>query len=103
MWLCFNDGFVSAVQDRNEPNSLVVRARRQEILATLFPNETIVFDLNDSHDYKYRVFIGKEVLITVLTNRIGELNYPNFKNSVKDDDLHELYNDFWQLHYDYQR
>jgi hypothetical protein len=30
------------------------------------------------------------------------IDYTNFKNSVQDDQLHDLYSDFWTLHYRYQ-
>lgn len=36
MWICLNDAFVSAVQDRNNPNRLCVRARKREHLERLF-------------------------------------------------------------------
>src|ERR1039457_5060556 len=29
MWICFNDGFVSVVSDKNNPDRLLVRARRK--------------------------------------------------------------------------
>ena len=101
MWFCFNDGFISAVQHRDEPDMLVVRARRRDILGNLFPEHKVI--VGGSTDYNYRVFIGKEDFSAVVAKRIQAIDYSNFKNSVEDDDLHALYADFWQLHYAYQR
>lgn len=100
MWICFNDGFISAVQDWHNPHKLMVRSRRYEILETLFPDEDI--QIGGGSDYKYRVFVEKEKVAEIVKNRLLDVNYGNFKNSVKDNDLHTLYARFWHDHYDYQ-
>lgn len=101
MWICFNDGFVSAVQHREEPLLLMVRARRKEILQSLFPNHEVTE--GGSSDYQYRVVVAKEAFAVVVSERISDISYPNFKNSVEDEELHELYQRFWHLHYAYQK
>lgn len=101
MWFCFNDGFISAVQHRDNPEKLVVRARRKEILENLFPGRRIV--IGGSRDYNYRVFISKDEFGSIVTERIQNIDYANFKNSVEDDELHSLYEKFWGLHFRYQR
>ena len=104
MWICFNDGFISAVQNRSDKSGLVVRARRKEILQALFPGkEVIKGDPSGFYDYLYRVFVGKDELATGVSERIDEVGYPNFKDSVKERDLKGLYHAFWELHHDYQR
>jgi hypothetical protein len=100
MWFCFNNGFVSAVEHRDDKNTLVVRARRREHLEDNFPNRKIV--VGGSTDYKYRIFISKKDFAEIIKDRIMNIDYDNFKNSVEDDDLHELYNGFWLLHYRFQ-
>jgi hypothetical protein len=101
MWVCFNDGFVSAVEHRQDPSMLMVRARREEILQSLFPGVEIV--LGGSTDYQYRVVVTKEAFAAVLSDRVSEISYSNFKNSVEDEELHDLYRQFWELHFAYQR
>lgn len=101
MWICFNDGFVSAVQDREVADGLVVRARRPEILANLFPTTAII--ITESSDYRYRIYVSKAGFAERVARRLDEISYPNFKNSVKDEELHELYCEFWHLHHEYQR
>ena len=100
MWVCFNDGFCSAVQDRNNPDGLVVRARRRKDILNIFPDKKIVE--GGSTDYNYRVYCTKEEFANLVANSIKNIKYDNFKNSVRDYDLHELYADFWHLHFRYQ-
>lgn len=101
MWICLNNGFVSIVKDKLNKNDFVVRSRRKEILENLFPNNEIT-TLSIS-DYKYRTYCSKKDLSDILINRIEQINYTNFKNSVRDYDLHDLYNSFWFSHYNYQK
>lgn len=100
MWFCFNDGFISAVES-GTPGELKVRARRKKHLEAIFPGKDILVTKNT--DYKYRVFCTKEELSKIVQDRIMNLNYGNFKASVDDDDLHDLYGRFWWEHYKYQR
>lgn len=102
MWLCFNNAFISAVADRNDPNRLVVRARRREHLENLFGQNMEIVVSTDS-DYKYRVFVERGLLADLAHKTLMSLSYDNFKNSVEDDDLHDLYADFWELHHKIQK
>lgn len=101
MWICFNDGFVSVVKDKLNIDDLVIRARRKEILETLFPDNKIT-TLTVS-DYKYRTYCSKEEFSKLLVDRVSDIEYTNFKDSTTDPDLHDLYGAMWQLHYLYQR
>ena len=101
MWICFNDGFISAVEHRDSADLLMVRARRRDVLDTLFPDSEVV--VGGSTDYQYRVVISKAAFSEVVSRRISEISYPNFKDSVDDQELHELYEKFWSLHRRYQR
>jgi len=109
MWLCSNVGFISIVQDDARPNILKVRARKREHLETLFPGHEI---LELKHrDYGFRVIVDRPTVAKLLTDLIlpgndvvpGAVNYGNFKDSVRDHRLHDLYADFWSLHYRYQQ
>jgi hypothetical protein len=101
MWICCNDSFVSAVQDYHDPNRLCVRARKREHLQRLFPNAEIIKVPNT--DYACRVFVSKKEFADLVTQRIEEIDYPNFKDSVQEPGLHDLYASFWQLHYRFQQ
>lgn len=100
MWICLNDAFVSAVQDEARPGGLKVRARRREHLVRLFPGHKVHRSLGT--DYEWRVFVSRDEFAALLAGRAAGINYDNFKDSVEDDDLHDLYARFWALHLDYQ-
>ncbi len=101
MWICQNNSFISAVQHRDNPDQLVIRARRKEHLQTLFPDKDIT--VGGSTDYNYRVFVTKTELAEKISSSIMNIDYPNFKDSVEDHDLHNLYSDFWSLHRRFQK
>lgn len=101
MWICFNDGFVSAVQHRDSDWLLIVRSRREDILRTLFPESEVI--VGDSTDYKYRVVVSKSRFAEAVCKRIAGISYPNFKDSVADGELNTIYQGFWLLHRAYQR
>ena len=100
MWICMDNTFVSAVQDRGDPSRLVVRARSKEHLARLSPSKAVA--ITPEADYAARVFATKAEFAAVVTERIRAISYPNFKNSVRDHRLHQLYSEFWGLHWRYQ-
>jgi hypothetical protein len=103
MWICLNNAFMSAViNDRDlSKTTLKVRARKREHLAEHFPEFDII-ETPDA-DYRFRVIVTKKFLAEKVKEAALNIDYSNFKDSVKDRDLHDLYADFWQLHYDYQR
>jgi hypothetical protein len=100
MWICFNDAFISAVQDRRRPSRLVVRARKRKHLERLFPGKRIA--ATPDADYAYRVSISKKSFARKVVSRISAINYDNFKDSVSDAELHDLYLKFWSQHWQYQ-
>jgi hypothetical protein len=100
MWICFNNAFVSAVES-DMPTVLKVRARKREHLATLFPGKKI--HTSKDTDYAYRVFVNRKAFAKLVAKRVMDIDYDNFKDSVEDDRLHDLYADFWQLHGKYQQ
>jgi hypothetical protein len=101
MWLCFNDGFLSAVADKNDPTRLMVRARRKKDLRNVFGDVEII--KNAGTDYRWRTFVDRRAFAALVAARVEKINYPNFKNSVEDQDLHDLYLDFWTMHSRYQQ
>jgi hypothetical protein len=47
--------------------------------------------------------VTKQEFAELLGRRAGRIDYPNFKNSVREHDLHDFYADFWELHWSYQQ
>ena len=100
MWLCFNDGFLSVVVDKNNPARLMVRARRKKDLLNVFGDVEIIE--NAGSDYRWRTFVERKAFAALVATRIEAIKYTNFKGSVDDHDLHDLYMDFWSRHRRYQ-
>jgi len=102
MWICFNNGFVSVVADKDNPARLLVRARRRrDLLNVCGEDAELIKDAGT--DYRWRTFVDRNAFSALVAARIGNIGYTNFKNSVKDHDLHEMYMDFWSRHYRYQQ
>jgi hypothetical protein len=101
MWLCLNDGFLSVVADKNDQSRLMVRARRKNDLLSIFGPDAKIVETPEA-DYRWRTFVTRAALRTVVDSRIDAISYTNFKNTVKDDDLHEVYMEFWNTHRHYQ-
>ena len=82
MWIAMNDSFVSIVQSRDCDSEVVVRARVREDLVALFPTwESLIIESEDS-DYRFRLFMDKEAVSYVIRDRILDIDYDNFKNSI---------------------
>ncbi|HWQ09025.1 MAG TPA: hypothetical protein VN436_07960 [Holophaga sp.] len=101
MWFCFNDSFLSIVQKGGEPGQLCVRARMQGDIERVFPDALVTESMNT--DYRFRAFIDREQVIKAVTGRIQNLDYPNFKSSVKDPERHDAYLSIWSVMYGMQQ
>ena len=92
MWIFTTSGFVSAVEDRNDPDVLVVRSRWRADLKRLFPREKIL--VTPEADYGFRVRISRYALATMLAVEVGRIDYLNFKNACPKE-RHEPYLRVW--------
>lgn len=104
-----NDGFVSVVANHENKEHLLVRGRSRKHLENIFKgykdpqtNKPFVVHETPGNDYGFRVFCSKGMWTRIVTDRVRKIDYTNFKNSVKEDKLHRLYEDFWHLHIVYQ-
>lgn len=88
MWIAMNDSFVSAVQDRNDANTLVVPGRTAKHLKRLLPDREVLITHNA--DYVARVLVLRDEFVRVVAKRIEEVSYDNFKDSVDDERLRLL-------------
>lgn len=104
MWLCTNYGFFSVVKiqeqfkntgDNTLEEQYSVRARDKSHLEKGFPNKKI-WEYPFS-DYEYRVYCTPEEITSFISNEVETMNYTNFKNSVKNDNLHNFYLNIWEL------
>lgn len=100
MWICLNDAFLSIVDKDCKADELLVRARRPGDLDKTFPG-CIVAETPDN-DYAYRTVVKRSAISAMLSNKINNLHYDNFKSSVKDQLLKERYSKIWGIMHDLQ-
>ena len=100
MWICLNTGFLSVIADKDPAKLIVLARRKRDLLNTFGPDANIV-ETMDRH-YRWRVFIERESFKAVVAAQIDAIDYTNFKRSVKDKELHEMYTEFSQIHLQYQ-
>ena len=94
MWIGLNDGWLSIVANRNDDETLLVRARSESHIMSAFP-DCDMFVLKNA-DYPYRAYIERYHVANVVSQRLMETEYDNFKASVRDEKLHDLYTNMWQ-------
>jgi|TARA_R110002020_G_scaffold197254_1_gene398325 hypothetical protein len=81
MWLFLSNGVLSVVNHRDLEDTVLVRARVREHISYYFGNEGIYVDMEA--DYPYRYNLEKEGFKEFLAEYVDEMEYDNFKNSVR--------------------
>lgn len=101
MWIATEHGFYSAVQNRNNHNTVLIRARVRKDLEYLRErlgafNCPPIVD-SPKADYPHRLLITKEQWAWFLARSGEEVDYPNFKSRVgKHDPAREkIYHEVW--------
>lgn len=94
MWIMFSESFLSIVDKAKDPDCLLVRARRKGDIENVFGPAFKGVETS-GHDYLYRAEIPRRVVANVVRDRILSIDYDNFKNSVDDDRLHDVYASVW--------
>lgn len=113
MWLITSKGFLSVVADRNNSDQLLIRARsRDDLIKVVSLAESKQIEgiyLKDifedlSADYRYRIFVPKSSFADLSSLLVEEINYPNFKNKVAENDSERahLYSNVWHTLYQIQ-
>lgn len=95
MWVFLNDSFLSIVADRDHKNRLLVRARAEGDIERVFSDATV--EHTPRADYPYRAFVLRRVVVGAMSNAALTIDYPNFKNSVKEVDRHDSYMSVWGI------
>ncbi|MFX1716732.1 hypothetical protein [Paraburkholderia sp. A1RO-5L] len=101
MWLCLSDAFLSIVNSDQDPTVLMVRARRRGDIEAVF-GPTYPVTTIPGRDYQFRAFIPREFVGNVIALKLLDIDYTNFKNSVKDRHLHDAYANVWGIMADLQ-
>jgi hypothetical protein len=104
MWIAHSrdeGGWLSIVSHRHKPEFLMVRARVEGHITSLWPDAEI-YAPEGSHDYQYRADILREEVGRVIVEYIvSELTYDDFKSSVDDWNLRQSFGDIWGVMRDY--
>jgi hypothetical protein len=112
MWILLNDAMFSIVDKKAKgtyrPNRapavddiLVVRARVRGDIERVFG--PVKVRESESTDYRFRAEIKRASVALVIAERIGGINYGNFKDSVEDDRRYHTYSAIWSVHHRWQQ
>jgi hypothetical protein len=102
MWIFRNDAMLSIVEDWDNPEMLLVRARNAGDITNVFPNaEEIQMKRSD---YAFRAWIPRDEVAAVMYESVMQINYPNFKDSINRSDMSRLraYHNVWRDMLEYQ-
>jgi len=94
MWIMMSDAFFSIVEKDCGPDELLVRARRPGDIEKVFGRHVEV-ERDYSADYLFRAKIARSEVAEVLESEVDRVEYPNFKDSVRDKELHDAYMGVW--------
>lgn len=95
MWIFTNDGFISVVQNKDNINHLVVRARKKDHLGGLYNwSGEEVIETDDS-DYRFRIIIDRQDFSSFVQEHVDRINYTNFKASVPKSLYERLLHEVW--------
>ena len=89
MWLFTNRGFLSIVENRDNPDELLVRARYKGDIEAHFGGlldadlEEVCMEIVETNDadYRFRVFLPRKNVAAQLHGFVNSIDYTNFKNS----------------------
>jgi len=83
MWLFTTQGFYSVVEDRDDPQWLLVRTRTREDLTALGSQvEGLEVFENADADYRWRARLLREEWLAAVAQLAHAIDYPNFKEAV---------------------
>ena len=94
MWIMMSDCFLSIVRKDCWPGQLLVRARREGDIEKVF-GRPIEVERDLNADYLFRARIPEEEVAEVMRREVMSISYGNFKDSVRDEALHDAYLTCW--------
>jgi len=89
MWLATKHGFYSIVcahgpDGKPHPELMMIRARKHSHLVNLqrFHDDLGLIRKSEGTDYPYRIFAGRDVVLSMVARLAAEIYYDNFKGVV---------------------
>ena len=101
MWIYLNNAFVSCVEHKHDPSSLLIRTRKKGDLEELFPGVSVQDSVED-FDYRFRATLPRGEVSEELARRVMQIDYPKFKNSIREIDRKMAYTKCWSKMLDWQ-
>lgn len=99
MWICLKSAFLSIVepsaQGVNTGDMLLVRARRNGDIESVFPAAKV--ERRPERDYLFRALLPRQEVAAAIAEQVRGIDYPNFKNSVKNKRLHDAFARIWSI------
>jgi hypothetical protein len=103
MWIFTNRGYISVVSKKDSPNEVMVRSREKSVLSWIQEvakaEELTVSRIYEyDHlkcDYKYRLFMTKYDFSCLMAWLILNMEYTNFKDSIKNQEYGNLCMNIW--------
>jgi len=82
MWVCTQNGFISAVDNKVKPGLLAVRARDRQSLEAISEMAGSEIEFTPHRDYQYRTYVSRGILEDFVKLSIETLDYSNFKDRL---------------------
>ncbi len=95
MWIALPTSFLSVVAPRSALHGphLLVRARAVGDIERVFPHARVAH--TPKSDYAYRAGLPRTLVAETLAASIEAIDYPNFKDTVRESDRHNAYLESW--------
>ena len=95
MWIIMNKSYFSIVENNENKDELLVKARVKGDIERIFPKANVL--IGAGSDYLYRAAVPRNIVSDAIKDQIENINYGNFKNSVawEDESRHKAYLNVW--------
>lgn len=97
MWIVMNDSFISVVEHNTDEDRVVVRARIEGDLDKIFPEHKQDIIVTTNSDYRFRLLLDKQYVADRIYQRMLDIDYDNFKDSVAESWRKAPYYKIWQI------
>lgn len=82
MWIITSDAFVSIVEHRDDPGSLIVRGRFAGDVKRFMGRKELQEIETPHADYRFRAIVSRVDVAAALGRAAAGITYPNFKDSI---------------------
>ena len=100
MWILMNDSMLSIARHKHQPGTLLVRARLTGDIERVFPSVQVIEGAGS--DYRFRAALPESEVAEAINRRLLDIDYSNFKNSVREPKRHDTYFKVWDAMYQLQ-